>query len=105
MIKVTAMYQHTEGARFDLAYYVDKHMPMVKDRFGAACKYYTIDKGVGGMTPGAAPTYDVMCHFFFDSIGDFQSAFAPHAQEILGDIPNYTDLTPDIQISEVLVGE
>ena len=104
MIKVTAMYPHTEGARFDLAYYVDKHMPMVKDRFGEACKYYTIDKGMAGMTPGSAPTYGIMCHFFFDSVEAFQSAFAPHAQEILGDIPTYTDLLPVIQISEVLVG-
>lgn len=104
MIKVTAMYPHTEGARFDFAYYVDKHMPMVNDRFGGACKYYTIDKGVAGMTPGSAPAYGVMSHFLFDSVGAFQSAFAPHAQEILGDISNYTDLTPVIQISEVVVG-
>ncbi|WLI89668.1 EthD family reductase [Massilia sp. R2A-15] len=104
MIKVTAMYPHTPDARFDLSYYVDKHMPMVKDRFGAACTSYTIDKGVAGMAPGSAPTYGIMCHFFFDSLDAFQSAFAPHAQQILGDIPNYTDLTPVIQISEVLVG-
>lgn len=104
MIKVSAMYPHTPDARFDFAYYVDKHMPMVKDRFGEACKYYTIDKGLAGMTPGSAPTYSVACHFFFDSVGAFQSAFAPHAHEIMGDIPNYTDISPVIQISEVLVG-
>ncbi|MET0506685.1 MAG: EthD family reductase, partial [Burkholderiaceae bacterium] len=33
----------------------------------------------------------------------FQSAFGPHAGEILGDIPNYTDLQPVIQLSEVVV--
>ncbi|RXD92358.1 EthD family reductase, partial [Xanthomonas perforans] len=27
----------------------------------------------------------------------------PHAAEILGDIANYTDLTPVMQISEVVV--
>lgn len=104
MIKVTAMYPHTEGARFDHAYYVDRHMPMVKERFGSACKYYTIDKGIAGMAPGSPPSYGIMCHFFFDSVGAFQSAFEPHAQEILGDIPNYTDIAPVIQISEVVVG-
>jgi hypothetical protein len=30
--------------------------------------------------------------------------FGPHAKEIMGDIPHYTDLTPVIQISEVIVG-
>jgi uncharacterized protein (TIGR02118 family) len=34
----------------------------------------------------------------------FQAGFGPHAQEIMADIPNYTDLTPVIQISEVVVG-
>ena len=31
--------------------------------------------------------------------------FAPHADAIMGDIPNYTDLTPLVQISEVVVGQ
>lgn len=104
MIKVSAMYPHTSDARFDFAYYVHKHMPMVKDRFGEVCKYYTIDKGIAGMTPGSAPTYSVACHFFFDSVHALQAAFAPHAQAIMGDIPVYTDITPVIQISDVVVG-
>lgn len=33
-----------------------------------------------------------------------QAGFGPHAQEIMADIPNYTDLSPVIQISEVVVG-
>ena len=41
MIKVTVMYPYTEGARFDHAYYRDRHMPMVKARLGSACAYYT----------------------------------------------------------------
>jgi uncharacterized protein (TIGR02118 family) len=31
----------------------------------------------------------------------FQSAFGPHAEAILADVPNYTNTTPVIQISEV----
>jgi uncharacterized protein (TIGR02118 family) len=31
----------------------------------------------------------------------FQSAFGPHAEEIMADIPNYTDIQPTLQISEV----
>ena len=31
--------------------------------------------------------------------------FGPHAQEIMGDVPNDTDLSPVIQISEVVVGQ
>jgi uncharacterized protein (TIGR02118 family) len=45
-----------------------------------------------------------MCHIFCDSIAAFQAGFGPHAKEIVADIPNYTDQTPVIQISDVVVG-
>jgi len=104
MIKVSVMYPYTEGARFDHDYYRDKHMPLLKARMGDACKSYTIDKGLAGGAPGTPPTYVGMCHVFCDSVESFQTAFGPHAKEILGDIKNYTDLAPVMQISEVVVG-
>ncbi len=45
-----------------------------------------------------------MCHIFCESIAVFQAGFGPHAEEIMADIPNYTDQAPVIQISEVVVG-
>jgi uncharacterized protein (TIGR02118 family) len=104
MIKVSVMYPHSPGARFDHAYYRDKHMPLVQARMGAACKFYTVDKGLAGGTPDAPPTYVGMCHIFCESVETFQAGFGPHAAEILADIPNYTDLQPVLQISEVVVG-
>jgi uncharacterized protein (TIGR02118 family) len=104
MIKVSVMYPYKAGARFDHDYYRDKHMPLLKAKMGDACKYYTVDKGLAGGTPGSAPTYVGMCHIFSDSIETFQKGFGPHAKEILADIPNYTDLTPVMQVSEVVVG-
>jgi uncharacterized protein (TIGR02118 family) len=104
MIKVSVMYPNKPGARFNHEYYRDKHMPLVKTKMGANCKYYTVDKGLAGGTPGAPATYVGMCHIFCDSVEAFQAGFGPHANEILADIPNYTDLTPVIQISEVIVG-
>jgi uncharacterized protein (TIGR02118 family) len=105
MIKVSVMYPNTPGNRFDHVYYRDKHMPMVKTRMGETCKYYTVDKGLAGGAPGTPATYVAMCHIFSDSVESFQKGFGPHSQEIMGDIPNYTNLTPVIQISEVVVGK
>jgi uncharacterized protein (TIGR02118 family) len=104
MIKVSVMYPNDPKARFDHEYYRDKHMPMVKNKMGESCKSYTIDKGLGGGLPGTPATYVGMCHIFCDSVDAFQAGFGPHAEEIMGDIKNYTDLTPVIQISEVVVG-
>ena len=104
MIKVSVMYPNVPGARFDHTYYKDKHMPLVKRLMGDSCKYYTVDKGLGGGSPGAPATYIAMCHIFCESAEAFQSGFGPHAAEIMADIPKYTDLTPVIQMSEVVVG-
>lgn len=105
MIKVSVMYPNEPGARFDHDYYRDNHMPLVKERMGDACLYYTVDKGLGGGGPKDPATYVAMCHIFADSVEAFQAAFGPHADEILADIKNYTDLAPVMQVSEVVVGK
>jgi uncharacterized protein (TIGR02118 family) len=103
MIKVSVMYPYTEGARFDHTYYREKHMPMVKARLGSACEYYTIEKGLGGREPGEPPAFVAMCAFICGSADGYQTAIQKHAAEIRGDIANYTDITPVVQISEVVV--
>jgi len=103
MIKVSVMYPYAAGARFDHVYYREKHMPMVKQRLGDACLYYSVDKGIAGGAPGTDPVYVAKCDFFCTSVEAYQAARAPHAQEIRGDIANYTDIQPVLQISEVMV--
>ncbi len=104
MIKVTVMYPNKPGARFDHGYYRDQHMPLLKARMGDHCRSYPVDKGLAGGTPGDPAPYVAMCHIFCDSVESFQAGFGPHAQEIMGDIPNYTDQAPVIQFSDVVVG-
>jgi uncharacterized protein (TIGR02118 family) len=101
MIKVSVLYPHSADAKFDMAYYLTKHMPMVRQKLGAACKGVAVEEGVGGGTPGAPPSFVAMCHLQFDTADAFQKAFAPHASEIMGDIANYTKIQPVIQISEI----
>ena len=103
MIKASVMYPYQEGARFDHDYYANKHMPMVKARMGAACLYYAVEKGLAGGAPGQPPTYVAQCHIYADSVPAFLGAFGPHVKEIMADVKNYTDLTPVMQVSEVVV--
>jgi uncharacterized protein (TIGR02118 family) len=100
MIKVSVFYPNSPGAKFDMAYYTTKHMPMVK-RLVSSCKGIAAEQGLGGGTPGSAPTYIGIGHLLFDSVEDFQNDFGPHAPQILADIPNYTNAQPVIQISQV----
>jgi len=104
MIKASVMYPNTPGTRFNHEYYRNTHMPLVKARMAASCKHYAIDKGLAGATPGAPATHVSMCHIYCESIEAFQAGFGPHAKEIMGDLPNFTDGAPIVQISEVVVG-
>lgn len=101
MIRVNVFYPRKEGARFDWAYYLDKHVPMVNRKFGSAAKGVSVEKGLAGGAPGSPASFVAMAHFTFDSVEAFQSAFGPHAAEIMADIPNYTSIEPVIQISDV----
>jgi uncharacterized protein (TIGR02118 family) len=101
MIKVSVFYPAGDSTKFDMDYYCKSHMPMVGQKLGAACKSMAVEQGLGGGAPGAPPTYAAMGHLYFDSVADFQAAFAPHAAAIMADIPNYTNIQPVIQVSEV----
>jgi uncharacterized protein (TIGR02118 family) len=103
MIKVTVFYPNEEGKKFDMDYYCNKHMPMVKQKLGAALKEHAVEQGLGGGEPGAPALYIGMGHLYFDSVEAFQTAFGPHAESIMKDVPNYTDIQPAIQISEVKI--
>jgi uncharacterized protein (TIGR02118 family) len=97
------MYPFKPDMRFDHGYYRDKHMPLLAQRLGKACLYYTIDKGVAGGAPGAPPAFAAACSVYAESVDSLQAAMGPHVQEILADIPNYTDAQPVIWVSDVVV--
>lgn len=101
MIRVTVLYPNSATTQFDMAYYTSKHMPMVKAKCGPACKSIAADLGVAGGAPGEKPAYIAIGYLTFDSTEAFEKAFAPHAAAILGDIPNYTNAQPVIQISQI----
>ena len=103
MIKVYVMYPNEEGKPFDMDYYLGTHIPLVQARLGAALKSVGVEAGVAGVSPEGDPAYVTVGWLVFDSLDAFQSAFRPHADEILGDIPNFTMIQPVIQIFEVKV--
>jgi uncharacterized protein (TIGR02118 family) len=101
MIKVSVFYPASEGARFDVDYYCTKHMPLVQQRMGAALKGVRVDHGLSGAAPGLPPVFIAIGHFLYDSREAFQAGFATHGAELVSDVPNFTDIQPQVQISEV----
>ena len=62
--------------------------PMARTRFATTFRYGTL-------------SILAMCQYLFDSLEDFLAAFNPHAAFLQGDMVNYTDIQPIIQISAV----
>ena len=103
MVKISLMYPNTKNARFDISYYLNTHMPMSIERLSVSpgFKGVSVERGLAGDAPGSDPPYIAMCHYLFDSVEDFFAAFNVNAAVLQGDIPNYTDLSPVIQVSAV----
>lgn len=102
MIRVSVLYP--SGGKFDQDYYINDHMKLVADRIGDALVRFEVDKGVAGAAPGSPAPYVAVGHLYFNSLPEFAQAFAPHAGEIMADIPNFTDAQAQVQISEIVAG-
>ena len=103
MIRVSVLYPNNPGSHFDISYYTTKHIPMLRGLLGAALLQVTVDEGIAGGTPGSPAPFLAVGHLSFESVEAFQKAFGPHAAQIRGDVPNYTDSLPTIQISNVKI--
>ncbi len=103
MIRVTVMYPNAPGAHFDHDYYREQHMPLVKAVLGGACEYYTVERGLSGRAPDEPPAFVAMCSFVCGSAEAYRAAMQDRGSEVLNDLANYTDITPVVQFSEVVV--
>ena len=103
MVRITVLYPNEPGKKFDYDYYQHKHMSLVRDRLSSFGLVRTeVDKGLAGGAPGAPAPYVCIGHVYFNHLDGFQKGMGQHGKEIMADIPNYTTIQPQIQISEIL---
>jgi uncharacterized protein (TIGR02118 family) len=60
-----------------------------------------VDKGIAG-GPGEPPLFIAAAHLIFESLDQFQEALASVGDQLMADIPNYTDIEPQVQFSEMV---
>lgn len=104
MINVSILYPYSATARFDFDYYLQQHMPLASKLLAPALLDMRVEKGISGSEPGSTPHFTALCQLQFESVESFLAAFMPIAAQLQGDIANYTDITPQIQYSEILLG-
>jgi uncharacterized protein (TIGR02118 family) len=104
MITVNVLYRHSDSVKFNMNYYLDTHIPLIKSLLGSALKGVLVQQGIGGGAPGSAPEFTVITVLRFESMEAFQAAFLPHAPAVMADLANFTDVQPSIQFSELRLG-
>lgn len=94
MIRFSVLYPGGEDSRFDHDYYRDQHVPLAKKTWGVDVA--EIDRGVNG-------PYVAAVHFQFASQDALNEALgSAGTATVQGDVANYTDIEPVIQISEMV---
>lgn len=101
MIKYSVMYPNIENGTFDHDYYRDVHLPLIEKRMGDYCLAWSIEKII--TSPGESPApYVAGCHIFCASLEDLEKGMAEHADELVADVANFSNITPVKWLSEVV---
>jgi uncharacterized protein (TIGR02118 family) len=98
MIRVSVLYPKEADKKFDFDYYINKHMVMAHQKLDPAGLVKSeVDKAADENSPFMAAG-----HLYFKSMEDFQNGFLPHLGDFGADLVNYTDVVPQLQISEII---
>jgi uncharacterized protein (TIGR02118 family) len=94
MFKLTVLYPKREDSTFDMDYYRDKHIALVNRVLGP--ERVEIDRVESG-------PYMAVGHFYYPTQEALQTALGgPDVGEAMADVPNYTNVEAQIQISEII---
>ena len=102
MIRVTVAYTNQEGKKFDWDYFTGTHADIVhREMDSRGMVRFEQDKGISAAGPNAPPPFVALGHLTFNTLDEVHQAFMAAGRPVMGDIPNYTDIEPAIQISEI----
>jgi uncharacterized protein (TIGR02118 family) len=101
MFCVSIAYPKIDGGTFDFEYYARKHIPMLTGLLGANAVKTETRKGFAS-PDGSAASFICMANIWIKSVEELQATLATSGKEIMGDIPNFTNIQPIIQIDEVV---
>ncbi|MDX1785478.1 EthD family reductase [Roseovarius sp. ZX-A-9] len=99
-VSLQVIYPATERSHFDMDYYTETHLPKVAAQFGAHLENTLVTRGISG--PENAPAaYHAIATLVFADAAAFGAAMG-EIGPLVEDIPNFTDVTPQMMIGEVL---
>ena len=97
MLVVTILYPRTDDSTFDMDYYTSSHMPMLAESLGEACT------GWGAATIPAGK-YQALGWATVTDQASFDAGMKEHGAKIMGDVPSYTNVRPEMLVGEYAGG-
>ena len=80
-----------EGAKFDIDYYVNHHIPFVLGLYGPSIRNYEVFQAQPG-AGGAMPPFFAMANIWIADEKAFAEASRQHAKDFGPDVPNFTNV-------------
>ncbi len=96
---VSVIYPKSSTSHFDHDYYVHTHLPLVQRTYGTnGMVSATIMRGTSSL--GGAPVYELIALLEFADMNAFLKAAGAHSDEVMGDVPKFTDIQPIVQFND-----
>lgn len=101
MIRVTGFYRWAEGAHFDHAYFNSEHGRISKEALSSLGLLRLESDQF--LSPTAPTIGEIVAttHAYFPDLQTAQTALATAGGSLMADVPNYTNLKPEIRLSKV----
>jgi uncharacterized protein (TIGR02118 family) len=98
MIRIS-VYPNEANSRFDAADYLGRHEPLAREMLGPhGLLEIRSTTGIANLD-STPPAYWAISELIFASRTHFDAAMAACGEAIFADIPNYTNVSPILQIS------
>lgn len=101
MVKISGNYRWFEGARFDHAYYRAEHMRLTRELLRPLGLQRLESDSTLSAHPPAPGQIIATSNACFATLAAAQAALQQAGAALLADLPNYTNIRPDLHLSEV----
>ena len=102
MFCLTTRYRNFDGAYFDIDYYINTHVQLIRQRMESrGFLGYEIQRTVLGEAD-TGPEFLCTFHGYFTSLEAIQEGDELFGEELRADFANYTNISPEVHIGEVV---
>lgn len=101
MIRVTALYPNSPGARFDHDYYQTVHLPLTEKLMRPHGLLWVEGDRPISPADGASSSLVAQTHAYFATVEQAKAAVRATMRELAADVLNYSSVTPKLEFHEV----